>query len=135
MAKCQYPRLTSGAFTVNRQASQVIMVQPCLSSWYAVERFMVGVTEEDRANHGRTALRNGQVSRCRHCCALQTIEVDVQPSQRRHRSEYPTTPLSQELVSWLDFTTPICSICSICRRLAGTMSNYAPPNSIPRLMG
>ena len=33
----QYPRLTSGSFYVNRQASQVIVVWPCLSLWYAAE--------------------------------------------------------------------------------------------------
>ena len=65
MATGQYPCRTSGAFTVNRQASQVITVQPCLSSRhdtlpkiYYKEQWKVGVSEEDRVNHGRTTSRN-----------------------------------------------------------------------------
>ena len=34
MATGQYPRRTSGASSINRQASQIIMVRPYLLSWY-----------------------------------------------------------------------------------------------------
>ena len=37
MSTGQYPCRTSGAFTANRQASQAIMVRPCLSTQYAAE--------------------------------------------------------------------------------------------------
>ena len=40
---------------------------------------MVVVTEEDRVNHQRTTLRNGQASRCRHCCTLRTTKFDEEP--------------------------------------------------------
>ena len=51
---------------------------------------MVGVTEEDHINHGRTTSRNGHASRCRHRCASQMTEADGQSSQWRHLSEYPS---------------------------------------------
>ena len=37
MAIGQYTRRTSGAFTVNCQSSQNIMILACMSSWYAAE--------------------------------------------------------------------------------------------------
>ena len=33
--------------------------------------------------------RNGQASRCRHCCTSRMTEVDGQSLQRMHLSEYP----------------------------------------------
>ena len=50
------------------------------------------VAEEDLGNHGRTAARDGQASRCLHCCVSRITEVDGQSSQRMHLSECPTTP-------------------------------------------
>ena len=65
-----------------------------------MEQWIVVVAEEDRANHGRTTLRNGWASRCRDCCAQQTIEVDEQPLHGRHLSKYTNDVwASQELVS------------------------------------
>ena len=60
MATGQYPRRTSGIFIINRQASQVIMVRPCLSSRYALKIILRGtlngsrivVLEEESVNHG-----------------------------------------------------------------------------------
>ena len=57
----RYPRRTSGAFTVSRKASQVIMVRSamyvfmirCRRSYYK-EQWMLGVAEGDRGNHRRT---------------------------------------------------------------------------------
>ena len=87
MATGRYPRRTSGAYTVNRQASQAIMIRPCLSLRYAAEdhtkeQWMAVVAEEDFANLGRTTSKIGPASRCRHCCASQMTEVDGQSSQR-----------------------------------------------------
>ena len=38
----------------------------------------IGAAAEDRINHPGTTTRNGQASRCRHCCALRMTEVDGQ---------------------------------------------------------
>ena len=71
-----------GVLTINRQSSvasyhgsvkSAVMVC-CWKSYYREQR-MVVVEEEDRVNHGRTALRNGQASWCRHCCASGMTEV------------------------------------------------------------
>ena len=63
---------------------------------------LYNVAEEGHVNHRMTTLRNGQASRCRHCCASQTIEVDCQSSLRMHLSEYPNDAwASRELVSQL----------------------------------
>ena len=75
VATGRYPRRTSGAITVNRKASQAIMVRPSLSSWYVAkdynykEQWMICVADKDLVNHGRTTSRNGQISRCRYCFA------------------------------------------------------------------
>ena len=54
------------------------------------EQWMVVVAEDDLVNHARTTPRNGQASRCRHCCASRMMtEVDEQSSQQMHLSEYP----------------------------------------------
>ena len=85
MAFGLYPRRTSDVLTANRQASQVVMVRP-----YLKEQWVVGlvVAHEDRVSQGRTTFGNGQTSLFRHCCASWTTEVDDQPSQRIHMSEY-----------------------------------------------
>ena len=42
---------------------------------YFVKRRNVAVTEEDRANYGRTISSNGQASHCRRCCASHTTKM------------------------------------------------------------
>ena len=51
---------------------------------------MVVVTEKDLVHHGMTTSRNGQASRCRHCCASLIVmtEVDGQSSQQMHLSQF-----------------------------------------------
>ena len=64
------------------QPSQVIMVGPCLPSWYAAEisyyngQRIIVIAEEDRVNHGWTTLRHGQACRCHHWYASWATEVD-----------------------------------------------------------
>ena len=81
-------------------AMSLIMIL-CRNSYYK-EQWMVVVTDEDRINHGRTTLMNGQASRRRHCCASWwTTEVVGQPSQRRNLSEYPQRRLGVTGFRWL----------------------------------
>ena len=102
MARDLYPRQTSGAFTVNRQASQAIIVLPCLSSCYAAkdQQWTVVVVEENLINHGRATSKNGQASRCRHCCASWMTQVNGQSLQQMRLSENPNDAwASRALVS------------------------------------
>ena len=70
----------SCAFSVN--------LSPRLTCWLM---WIVGVAEVNRVNHWNTTSRNGQASRCRHCCASRMTEADGRSSHRRHLSEYQTT--------------------------------------------
>ena len=88
MATGQYPRLTSGTFIVNRQASQVIIVRPCLPP--DTKNHTTGnsrrFAEEGRVNHGKTTSGKGR------CYTSPTTEVDGRrPLQRRRLTENPTT--------------------------------------------
>ena len=65
---------------------------------YHEEHWMVVVAEEDLVNHG--IHRNKQVSRYRHCCALQLTEVDGQSSQLMHLSAYPQRRLGITGISY-----------------------------------
>ena len=101
MTTAQYTHRTSGTFIV-------IMARPCLPPRYAAKNhstwnFMqkVVAAEEDRVSHGGTTTRNGQAGDCRSCCALQIIQVNGQPSQRRHLSECPQKRLGMTGVSQL----------------------------------
>ena len=67
-------------------AMSVVIIR-CRTSYYN-EEWMVVVAEEYLVNHGRTTSRNGQGSRCRHCCASRLTEVSEQLSQQMHLSKY-----------------------------------------------
>ena len=48
------------------------------------QQYSVIVAEEDHGNPGRATLRNGQISRCRPCCASRMTETSQQVSVWYH---------------------------------------------------
>ena len=75
LAGCQELLLSTVASCHGSAMSAVMM--RCRKSCYK-KRWMAVVAEEDRVKHGRTTLRDGWASQCRHCCASRTTEVDGQ---------------------------------------------------------
>ena len=63
-------------------ALSVVMIR-CQRA-YDQEQRMVVIAQEDLINHRSTTSRNGQASRCRHCCASRMTEVNGQSSQQMH---------------------------------------------------
>ena len=107
IATGQYPHRTSGTFIVNQQGLQVIMVRPCLPSRYTArnhnsyyrEQSMIVVADEDCINHGGTSSKHGHASRCCHCCASQTAQVDGRPLHGwRRLLEYPNDALASRVL-------------------------------------
>ena len=92
LAGCQKLLLSSAA-SYHGSAMYVVIIR-YLRSYYK-EQWTVVVAEEDLVNHGRKTARNGQASRCRHCCSSRMTEVDGQSSLQMHLSEsYPQRRLS-----------------------------------------
>ena len=95
MATGQYPCQTSRAFTVKRRkltwfghvCRQVMVIKIMPQGTVDGGRRRGGPRKSRKEN---VIVWTGQsMSSLTHCCAQQTIEVDGQPSQWRHLSEYP----------------------------------------------
>ena len=97
LARCQEP-LLSTVESYHGSTMSVVMTR-CRRSHYK-EKWMVGVAEEDHVNYGRTTSRNGQPSRCHHCC---TSRIQVLMGGRHNGGVCRSTPnnawTSRELVS------------------------------------
>ena len=114
MTTGQYPRQTSGTFTVNCQASQVIVVWPCLPSWYSAKNHTTWnsrwqSSQRKTVHYGGTTTRNGQASHSRRCCASQTTEVDGRPLQWRHPLEYPNDASASRMLDSYNYPSSLCT--------------------------
>ena len=109
-----------------------VVVIRCRRSFYKKQRMLV-VAEEDLVNHEKSTSRNGQASRCRHCCTSPMTEADRQSSQQMHMSEYPNDAwASRVLVSYFVRIQPIIrpallmiliNIVSINRKFASSLGD------------